>query len=85
VSLLQPSLRHQSPERVEISGILGCDPGCQPDWSLRQRLSEPENPLQARKGDLDLLSGPTALLGLFGHQQDAQLSQIFFELFASVG
>ena len=70
-TLLDPPLRttqHPIDQKgVCVSGDLSRDPGCHPDQGLSQCLSEPENPLQARKGNLDLLPGPTALLGLLGH------------------
>jgi hypothetical protein len=59
---------------VDQKGIgAGCylrhDPGGQPYQRLGQRTFDPEDPLEARKGDLRLLALAT-LRGALGHQKD---------------
>src|SRR3712207_983965 len=87
--LLNATLRTtQTPvdqESVCVSANLCRDPRRQSYQSGRQRLTETEDPLQARKSDLYLLPHSTPPLGWLGYQKDVHLSQGLPQLLASVG
>src|SRR5215217_7486973 len=85
--VLDPPLRSTEAsvdqEGVGIGGDLRRDPGGESHQSCRQRLPEPEYPLEARKRYLHLL--PLATLpGALGHQR-SRPPQNLFERLAPVG
>src|SRR5215208_6143576 len=88
--LLDPPLRttHHPVDvkSVGVSRYLGRYPARQSNNGRRQRLTQAENSLQARKGDLYLLpySGSLAT-GFAGHQHDPQLGQFLLQVLAAVG
>ena len=72
-------------EGVGVGANLGRDPGGQPYQSARQRLAQAKNPLEARKSDLYLLSGPVPPLGATGCQKNVYLGHGLPQLLAAVG
>src|SRR3712207_1560245 len=71
---------------VSVGRDLGCDPGGQSYERGGQGLPQPEGPLEAGDGNLDLLPypGPSGT-GLVGNQHNPQLSQLILKVLASVG
>ena len=69
---------------VGVGFYLRSDPGHQPHQGRRQRLPEPEHPLEARKSDLYALP-PTVLVGPLGYQRDPAFGQGMRQRFTSVG
>src|SRR3712207_4492724 len=87
--LLDAALRTiQTPvdqKRVGIGRYLRRDPGSQPSERGGQSLAQPKDPLEARDGDLYVLSRPVPPFGALGGQKDAYLCQSLPQIFASVG
>ena len=72
-------------ERVGIGCYLRRDPGSQSNERGGQSLAQPKDPLEARDGDLYVLSGPVPPFGALGGQKDVYLCQSLPQLLASVG
>src|SRR5215213_1078047 len=72
-------------QSVGVGADLGRDPNCQSYQRGSQRLSQTENPLQAGESDLYVLPHSVPPLGWLGGQKDANLGQLFPQLFAAVG
>src|SRR3712207_5097017 len=70
---------------VGVGRYLRRDPGNQPDERGGQSLAQPEDPLEARKGDLYVLPHSTPPLGAFDRQKDANLDQGLSQFPAAVG